>query len=200
MDMPVLEGSWVRLEPLSAEHLPALERIVYDPSIWRFMAGGIDSAESLQNWFDEAIRLRDAGTGMPWVTVLKGRGGAPDEVVGSTRFIDLNLTHRTVEIGNTWLIDTARGTRMNTDAKLLQLRYAFEDLKFVRVAFKTHVKNLRSQAAIRGLGANYEGTFRNHMIMPDGSRRDTAWYSIIDTEWPEVRETLERRLRAPVPA
>jgi N-acetyltransferase len=198
MKTPILEGSLVRLEPLSERHLLALERIAFDQTIWKYMANTMITATDLRRWFDDAVRLDIAGTGMPWVTVLKGVDGKADEVVGGTRFIDLNLTHRTVEIGNSWLVESMRGTRVNTEAKLLQLRYGFETLGLVRVAFKTHAKNLRSQAAIRRLGAKYEGTFRNHMLMPDGGHRDTVWYSIIDSEWREVCDLLERRLKAPV--
>jgi RimJ/RimL family protein N-acetyltransferase len=118
--------------------------------------------------------------------------------VGATRFIDLDLRNRTVEIGNTWLGEAARGTRINAEAKLLQLTYAFETLDLLRVALKTHAANQRSVSAIKGIGAIYEGTFRNHYVMPDGSSRDSAWFSIIRKDWPEVKDHLTRRLNAPV--
>ncbi len=108
------------------------------------------------------------------------------------------MRHRTVEIGNTWLTEAWRGTRVNTEAKLLQLTLAFETLGLNRVGFKTHVANKRSQSAIRAIGGVYEGTFRNHYVMPDGSLRDSAWYSILLKEWPDVKDTLIRRLKSPV--
>jgi RimJ/RimL family protein N-acetyltransferase len=151
-----------------------------------------------QAWAQAALDEQATGTTFPWVTVQKGRDGQPDKVVGATRFIDLDLRHRSVEIGNTWLGESARGTRVNAEAKLLQLTYAFETLDLLRVAFKTHSGNHRSQTAIKGIGAIYEGTFRNHYIMPDGSSRDSAWFSIIRRDWPEVKDLLTRRLNAPV--
>jgi RimJ/RimL family protein N-acetyltransferase len=142
--------------------------------------------------------MQATGNTLPWVTVKKGVAGEPDKVVGATRFVDLDLKHRTVEIGNTWLAEPFRGTRINPEAKLLQLTLAFETLDLVRVSFKTHVANHRSRTAIRAIGAQYEGTFRNHYIMPDGSLRDSEWYSITRKDWPDVKDLLNRRLNAPL--
>ena len=197
MDTPTLEGEIVRLEPLTESHLPALAAIAFDPTIWRYMIWPMKTPADLQNWFNAAKTAEAAGTALPWATICKGRNGHPDEVVGSTRFMDFDLRHRTVEIGNTWIAEAHRGTRINAEAKLLQLTYAFETLNLNRVAFKTHDHNQRSKSAIKGIGAIYEGTFRNHMIMPDGSLRDSAWFSIIRTGWPEVKDLLTRRLNAP---
>jgi N-acetyltransferase len=198
METPVLEGPGVRLDPLTLDNLPALEAVAFDPGIWRYMASPMRSHEDFLAWAQLALDAQAAGTGMPWVTVQKCRDGQPDRVVGATRFIDLDLRHRTVEIGNTWLGEAARGTRVNAEAKLLQLTYAFETLNLLRVAFKTHAANQRSVSAIRGIGAIYEGTFRNHYVMPDGSSRDSAWFSIIRKDWPEVKDHLTRRLNAPI--
>jgi RimJ/RimL family protein N-acetyltransferase len=198
MDTPILEGPGVRLEPLTLDHLPALEAIAFDPSIWRHMIFSVKTPAQLRTWVDFALHAQATGNTLPWVTLRKAIDGTPDELVGCTRFLDLDLHHRTTELGNTWLTAPFRGTRINTEAKLLQLTYAFETLGLLRVSFKTHASNQRSQAAIRGIGGIYEGTFRNHLLMSDGSQRDSAWFSIIDKDWPDVKDMLCRRLKAPL--
>jgi RimJ/RimL family protein N-acetyltransferase len=187
---PRLEGRTVRLEPLALSHLPALEQIAYDPGIWRYFNSVIETPPQLLAWAEAALKLQAAGTGMPWVTVLKSE----NKVVGSTRFIDLELHHRTVEIGHTWLSPAFHGKEVNSEAKLLQLTYAFETLDLRRVALKTHHENLQSQAAMRKMGAQYEGTFRNHYLRDDGSQRHSVWFSIIQEEWPQVKAGLEKKL------
>ncbi len=161
------------------------------------MLTSIQTPSGLRAWAESALKLEAAGTGMPWVVVLKQptilksqSPETPDKVVGSTRYIDLDLHHRTVEIGHTWLSPAYHGTGINPEAKLLQLTYAFETLNLRRVALKTHHENLQSQAAMRKLGAQYEGTFRNHYIMPDGSARHSVWFSITQEDWPQVRSKL----------
>ena len=198
MQTPVLEGKAVRLEPLTLEHLPALEAIGFDPSIWKYMIYSVRTPDDLRAWVEAALAAEAAGTALPWVTIKRGEDGAPDEVIGSTRFLDLDLRHRTTELGNTWLTAPYRGTRVNTEAKLLQLTFAFDTLNLLRVSFKTHSANQRSQAAIRAVGGVYEGTFRSHLLMPDGSQRDSCWFSITSKEWPEVKDMLTRRLKAPL--
>jgi len=197
MDTPTLEGPGVRLEPLTLAHLPALETIAFDPVIWKYMSRNVHTPADLRVWVDEALAAVAAGTALAWVTVRKATATEPEALVGSTRFLDLDMHNLTVELGHTWLNDSCRGTRINTEAKLLQLTYAFETLGLRRVALKTHGSNQRSQNAIRAIGAVYEGTFRNHMIMPDGSNRDSAWFSIILKDWPDVKDQLKRRLNAP---
>jgi len=187
MQTPTLEGPHVRLEPLSLNHLPALERIAFDPSIWRFMLARIHTPDDLRAWLNAALASPST---LPWVTINK----STNQPVGSTRFIDLDLTHRTTELGHTWLTPSARGTAINTEAKLLQLTFAFETLNLNRVAFKTHHDNQQSQAAMRAIGCVYEGTFRNHLIMPDGSHRHSAWFSIIREDWPTTKNLLQSRL------
>jgi RimJ/RimL family protein N-acetyltransferase len=198
MSTPALEGNIVRLEPLTLDHLPALEAVAFDPTIWRYMIFTVRTPAELRTWVQTALDAEAAGTAQPWVTLRKSTDSAPDEVIGCTRFLDINPIHRTTELGFTWITPAWRGTRVNTEAKLLQLSYAFDTLGFNRVAFKTHVANQRSQAAIRAIGGIYEGTFRNHLIMPDGSTRDSAWFSIIRQDWPEVKDMLTRRLKAPL--
>ena len=199
MTTPTLEGPRLRLEPLTLAHLPALEQIALGPAaapIWRYMLTSVKTPADLRTWAESALKLESAGTGMPWVTVLKSQSPeTPDKVIGSTRYIDLDLRHRTVEIGHTWLSPEHHGAGINPEAKLLQLTYAFETLNLRRVSLKTHHENLQSQAAMRKLGAQYEGTFRNHYIMPDGSARHSVWFSITQEDWPQVRTNLLARLQ-----
>ncbi|CAN5423456.1 GNAT family protein [soil metagenome] len=193
MPTPTLEGPRVRLEPLSLAHLPALEPVLLAPEVattWRHFRDVLKTPADLRTWVENALKLEAAGTGMPWVTILKSE----NRVVGTTRFIDLDLQNRTVEIGNTWLTPAVHQTGVNPEAKLLQLTHAFETLKLRRVALKTHHENLQSQAAMRKLGAQYEGTFRNHMIMPDSSTRHSVWFSITEEDWPKIKLELEKRL------
>jgi RimJ/RimL family protein N-acetyltransferase len=190
-EAPRLEGDRVRLEPLARHHLFGLEEIAYDSSIWKYMLTRVSNRSELESWLDSALAARANGQ-VPWVTILKPE----NRIVGSTRLIDLDLHHRTAEIGHTWISPRLQGASVNPEAKLLQLRYAFEDLGLNRVAFKTHHENLQSQAAIRKLGAVYEGTFRNHYVMPDGSLRHSVWFSITKEEWPSVRAKLVARLAA----
>ncbi len=190
-ETPVLDGLKVRLEPLTEAHLPALEKVAYDDRIWRYMTKRVKTQDDLRSWMNTALQAKAAGTSLPWVTVLK----SGNRVIGSTRFADLDLTHRTVELGNTWLAPQYHGAGLNPEVKLLQLAYAFEDLNLNRVAFKTHHENLQSQAAMRKMGAIEEGTFRNHYVMPDGTQRHSVWFSIIREDWPQVRSRLEQRLQ-----
>ena len=187
---PVLEGTRIRLEPMTLEHLSALAAVAFDDEIWRWMLNGANTPGDLRAWVENALRLEAAGTVMPWVTILKKNG----RLVGSTRFMDFNETHRTIELGSTWLARAFQGTGLNIEAKLLQLTFAFEQLKLNRVAFKTHHENLRWQAALRKIGASQEGIFRNHYVMPDGSQRHSVWFSIIREEWPRAKSLLERQL------
>lgn len=200
---PTLEGKNVRLEPLTLDHLTALEKIALDPLskpvIWRYMVHWPQTAHDLRAWVQVALDAEAEGTAMPWVTVMKSStSSVPDQVIGSTRFFSLDRVNKTVELGHTWIAPAFHGTRANTEAKFLQLCYAFEELHLHRVGLKTHHENRRSQAAIKGIGGVYEGTFRNHLIMPDGSQRDSCWFSFIKQDWPEVKDLLSRRLQAPV--
>lgn len=199
---PTLEGPRVRLEPLTLEHLPALETIALDPvskpAIWRYMLHWPQNATDLRAWVESALNAQAEGTTLPWVTVIKSTGeNTPDRVIGCTRFFGLDLKNKTVELGHTWISPAFQGTRANTEAKFLQLSYAFDELHLNRVSLKTHHENLRSQAAIKAIGGVYEGTFRYHLIMPDGSRRDSCFFSIVRPEWPDVKDLLSRRLNAP---
>jgi RimJ/RimL family protein N-acetyltransferase len=187
---PTLDGARIRLEPMTLEHLTGLEAVALDDRIWRYMTTWVKNRDDLKRWMESALKAETAGTVVPWVTVLK----AENRVIGSTRFLDFNRTHKTTELGSTWLAPEFHGAGLNAEAKLLQLRFAFEELRLNRVALETHHENLQSQAAIRKIGAPEEGTFRNHYVMPDGSARHSVWFSIIREDWPRVRSLLEERV------
>jgi N-acetyltransferase len=190
IDTPVLDGVLVRLEPMTEDHLAALEGVAYDDRIWRYMIVWVKSRDDLRAWLESALREKTAGTSLPWVTVLK----SGNRVIGSSRLFNLDLRHRTIELGHTWLAPQYHGAGLNAEAKLLQLRYAFDELGLNRVGLKTHHENLQSQAAMRKIGAVEEGTLRNHLVMPDGSARHSVYFSIIREEWPRVRSLLEERV------
>jgi N-acetyltransferase len=186
-----LEGSLVVLEPLEARHEQALFEVAQDAEIWRYIpfdAGG--SREAFHFWIEAALAESEAGNEVPFAT-LDARTGEP---IGSTRYLALRPAHRGLEIGWTWLAPSYWGTGANVEAKLLMLEHAFGSLGCVRVEFKTDARNERSRAALAALPARFEGIFRKHMILSGGRYRDSAYYSIVDDEWPEVRANLERRL------
>ena len=189
----VLEGEIVRLEPLARRHEKELFEAALDERIWRWMpydAGG--SRERFQDWLEDALAASSAGTEAAFATVEAATG----ELVGSTRYLALRPEHRGLEIGWTWLAPAHWQTGANVEAKLLMLEHAFERLGCLRVEFKTDSRNERSRAALAALPAQFEGIFRKHMLVRGGERRDSAYYSIIDDEWPEVRENLGRRIDA----
>jgi RimJ/RimL family protein N-acetyltransferase len=186
----VLEGRRVRLEPLGEQHRPDLvAAAMEEPEALRYMMTSI-AAHGWEAWIGEALQGVAAGEYVAWATVDRASGRA----VGSTRLGDIEPEHGRVEIGWTWIAPSHQRTAINTEAKLLQLRYAFEELGATRVALKTDGRNLRSQAAIERLGAIHEGVLRRHTRMPDGFLRDTVYYSILADEWPAVRARLEERL------
>jgi N-acetyltransferase len=187
---PTLDGVRIRLEPMTLEHLAGLEAVAFDDRIWRYMTTWVKNRDDLRRWVESALQQEAAGTTLPWVTVLKSE----NLVIGSTRFLDFDRVHKITELGSTWLTPEFHGSGLNGEAKLLQLRFAFEELKLNRVALKTHHENLQSQVAMRKIGAIEEGTFRNHYVMPDGSARHSVWFSIIREDWPRVRSLLEARV------
>jgi N-acetyltransferase len=183
-----LEGDVVRLEPLAARHLDDLWAASSDREVWRWLSiTQPASRDELRAWIEEAV----AGPDLPFATVLRASGAA----VGSTRYLTLRPEHRSVEIGWTWLARAAWGTGANVEAKLLMLSHAFEAWGCRRVELKTDALNERSRRAIEALGASFEGIHRKHMLVRGGENRDSAWYSVVDDEWPEVRARLEARLR-----
>ena len=186
----VLEGSLVRLEPLRPDHLPDLERVAFDLPIWQWTIMGPQDEAGLRRWVETALADAEAGTERPFATIDLASGRA----VGSTRYMSIVPEHRRLEIGWTWLGTALQRTGANREAKLLQLTHAFETLGANRVEFKTHSRNERSRAALAGIGATFEGIFRQHSIMPDGSLRDSAYFSVISPEWPAVKARLSGTL------
>jgi N-acetyltransferase len=181
-----LSGTIVRLEPLEPRHEEPLWAAAQDERAWLMMWMRADeSRDAFHAWFEYTQTLE-----VPFATVSV-RSGAP---IGSTAFLNVRERDRVVEIGNTWLTPSAWGTGANTEAKLLMMEHAFERNGFLRVEFKTDEKNERSRAALAALPAEFEGIFRKHMVVRGGERRDSAWYAVIDDDWPEVKANLLRRL------
>jgi N-acetyltransferase len=186
---PVLEGRIVRLEPLAAQHDDGLWAASRPPEIWTWLATQPTTREAFAAHLDEA---RHATGEVPFATI-DVRTGTP---IGMTRYLALRPADRGLEIGWTWLTPAAWRTGANVEAKLLQLEYAFETLRCLRVELKTHAANARSRGAMERLGATFEGVHRKHRIVPGIGVRDTAWYSVLDDEWPRVRDGLRARLDA----
>ncbi|MFL5688910.1 MAG: GNAT family N-acetyltransferase [Chloroflexota bacterium] len=182
----VLEGDRVRLEPLRADHLADLLVVGLDPPVWRWTIMGPHDEAGLRRWVDTALANAAEGIERPFATVDRATGRA----IGSSRFMSIVPEHRRLEIGWTWVGTSWQRTGANREAKLLQLTHAFETLRAQRVEFKTHSRNERSRNALAGIGATFEGVFRNHMIMPDGSVRHSAYFSITSEEWPAVKDRL----------
>ena len=187
----ILGGRKVRLEPLSLEHVARLAEVALEPEIWQWTLARPTTEADVRSWVEAALAGRAAGTEFPFVT-LDAATGRP---IGSSRYMNIVLEHRRLEIGWTWVAPAWQRTGANREAKLLMLGHAFDDLGCRRVEFKTDSLNEPSRTALLGIGAQFEGIFRNHMVMPDGRMRDSAYYSVIDSEWPEVREALEVGLR-----
>ena len=187
----VMEGAHVRLEPLSRTHLPSLTEIGLDPELWRWTLTQIHSLADMAAYVDAALADQQHGRALPFATVERASG----RVVGCTRFANFDRANRRAEIGWTWVARPWQRTPINTEAKYLMLRHAFESLGCIRVEFKTDALNERSRAAILRLGAVEEGVLRRHMVTVGGRVRDTVYYSVLDTEWPRIREHLEAKLR-----
>jgi RimJ/RimL family protein N-acetyltransferase len=182
-----LTGQLVRLEPLGREHHDGLWEASRDPRTWRWLSVVQPATrEELAGWIDAAL----AGPDYSFATVVVDG----DYVAGSTRFLSHRPEHRSVEIGWTWLAPSAWSTGANVEAKLLMLEHAFGVWGCRRVELKTDALNERSRGAMEALGAAFEGVHRKHMLVRDGENRDSAWYSVLDDEWPAVRERLLVRL------
>jgi N-acetyltransferase len=185
-----LEGEHVRLEPLRLDHLPRLTEIGSVEEVWRHLTGRFETEADMREFIETAMKWQSEGTAVPFATIDKATGLA----VGSTRFANIAREHRRVEIGWTWIAPQWQRTAVNTEAKYLMLRHAFETWGCGRVELKTNAKNEKSRRAMLRIGAKEEGTLRNHMVNPDGSFRDTVYFSIIDVEWPGVKRALEEKL------
>lgn len=192
----VLQGTHVRLDPLTHGHFDDLLAVALDEEIWRWTTERVRTPEEMRAWIDRALAMRDTGAAMPFATVALPHGKA----IGGTRFAAYSETDRRVEIGWTWIGRDWQRTAVNTEAKYLMLRHAFEVLKCLRVELRTDVLNERSRAAIRRIGAREEGILRKHGVTASGRVRDSVSYSILDDEWPEVKAGLEAKLdRASAP-
>jgi RimJ/RimL family protein N-acetyltransferase len=180
----------VRLKPLSLEHLDGLCAVGLDPELWKWIPLPVQDREGMRAYVETALDEQRRGVSLPFVTTLKQDG----RVVGSTRYGNVDLKNRRVEIGWTWIGREWQRTAVNTEAKFLMLRHAFETLGCFRVELKTDALNDRSRNAIKRLGAKEEGILRRHTLTASGRVRDTVYYSILDSEWPEVKAKLESRL------
>jgi len=184
-----LQGSIVTLEPLRPEHAEELWKAAQAPEIWTWLAN-LNERERFDHWLELSFEAASAGREGPFVTRLNADG----RLLGSSRFLNVRPADRVVEIGWTWLNPRAWRSGANVEAKLLMMGHAFETLDCVRVEFKTDARNERSRAALAALPARFEGILRNHMIVPDVGQRDSAYFSVIPSEWPAVRRNLEQRL------
>jgi len=185
-----LRGSIVSLEPLTLEHVPALARVGLDADLWRLQPRAIESLADMHDYVAQALAEQERGMSLPFAIVRS----ADRAVIGSTRYMDIALPHRRLEIGSTWLAPSAQRTGANVEAKRLLLAHAFDVLGMQKVVFKTEVLNAQSRTAILALGAVEEGIFRKQLISATGRPRDMIYFSILDTEWPSVRARLEQRL------
>ncbi|MGD0715377.1 MAG: GNAT family N-acetyltransferase [Gaiellaceae bacterium] len=173
----------MRLEPLEPRHEEPLWEAAQDERIWRWMrVRGDESRDAFRGWFESALAA------LGFATVVDSTS------LGHTSYLNVREDDRVLEIGNTWLVPPAWGTGANVEAKLLLMEHAFEREGFLRVEFKTDAKNERARAALAALPAQFEGVFRKHMLVRGGERRDSAWYSVIDDEWPAVKAALRERL------
>lgn len=187
-----LRGNHVRLEPLSLDHLPALWQAGRDPSIFRWFVEGIASEADMERFIKLGLAAQAAGHALPFVTIDAKR----EKIVGSTRFGNIDITNRHVEIGWTWICQDAQRTAINSEAKYLMLQHAFERWRCIRVEFKTDSLNEKSRAALARIGAREEGTLRNHFICDTGRYRHSVYFSITSDEWPTVQAGLAARLAA----
>jgi RimJ/RimL family protein N-acetyltransferase len=189
----LLEGSSVRLEPLRPEHAPMLWAVARDhlTDLFRWIPYRLKSLEDFQAFNRQVLDEQARGLSVPFATVER----FSEQIVGTTRFMNMDLANRKVEIGSTWIAPRWQRTVVNTEAKYLMLRHAFEVWQCLRVELKTDALNQRSRQAILRLGAKEEGALRKHMLTYDGRQRDSVYFSILDTEWPEVKTRLQSKLQ-----
>jgi len=189
----VLTGKYVRLEPMTEEHVPGLAKIGVGQTFWDFMLyGDINTVDDMRNWVRDILARAEKGTDLPFVAIQLASG----RVAGATRYLNILPNDRGLEIGGTWYGPEFQRTVVNTECKYLLLSHAFESLGCIRVQLKTDLRNERSQKAIERIGAVKEGVLRNHMILPDGRYRHSVFYSILDTEWPDVKNRLEEMMES----
>jgi RimJ/RimL family protein N-acetyltransferase len=189
-DAGPLEGSAIRLVPLSLDHVDALSEVLIVPDLWRWTPMHITSGADMRDFVERTIDERERGESVPFTTIERASG----RVVGLSRNLALEERHRRVEIGGTIIAPAWQRTRVNTEGRYLMLRHAFERWRCARVELKTDARNVRSREAILRIGAVEEGTLRKHMWLPDGTPRDSVYFSILDDEWPGVKKRLEEKL------
>jgi len=182
-----LRGVHATVEPLAAEHIEPIRAAAADGALWRLWYTSVPSPEATSAWLQRALDMRETQGAMPFAV----RAVASGDVIGSTRYFNVDAANRRLEIGHTWYARRAQRTAINTECKLLLLTHAFETLGCIAVEFRTHWFNHASRRAIERLGAKQDGVLRNHQLLADGSRRDTVVYSIVDGEWPAVRAHLK---------
>jgi N-acetyltransferase len=192
VEVVTLEGAHVRLEPLAETHVDGLTKVGLDEDLWRWIPFPVRTKEEIAAYVKTALEERARGVSLPFATVERATG----RVIGSTRYGNIDRVNHRVEIGWTWVARPWQRTAVNTEAKYLMMRHAFETLGCLRVELKTDSLNERSRAAILRIGAKEEGTFRNHMVTASGRIRHTVYFSVIDTEWPAVKAGLETKLEA----
>jgi RimJ/RimL family protein N-acetyltransferase len=188
-----LQGQYVRLEPLKMEHFDALWSVGQDPELWKWTPYQINTGDKMRMYIRAALDGQELGVTLPFVTIEQ----STDQVVGSTRFGNIDAPNHRAEIGWTWIGKPWQRTPVNTEAKFLMLQHAFEVWQCIRVELKTDALNIRSRMAILRLGAKEEGVLRHHMITDSGRLRDTVYFSIINDEWPDVKARLEALLAVP---
>ena len=188
-----LKGAHATLEPLTRDHEAALATAAADGEIWRLWYTSVATPEKMAGYIGVALDMRERLGGMPFVV----RENATGDVVGCTRYFNVDANNRRLEIGHTWYAQRAQRSAINTECKLLLLTHAFEKLRCIAVEFRTHWFNHASRAAIARLGAKQDAVLRNHQISPDGSYRDTVVFSIIESEWPAVKQHLRYQLERP---
>lgn len=187
----ILEGETVRLEPLRMEHLPDLCEVGLDESIWLWTANVIENENDMRRYVETALEESNRKVSLPFVTIEK----SANKIVGSTRFGNIDVENRRVEIGWTWINPRWQRTSINTEAKILMLAHAFETWNCIRVELKTDFLNSKSRNAVRRLGAIEEGILRRHAITETGRIRDTVYYSVLDSEWHGVKANLKSKIK-----
>lgn len=186
-----LEASRVRLEPLSESHHEGLSAVGLDPEIWSLNPSQVLDREQMMRYIRDALGGWQKGVALPFATMER----ASNTIVGSTRYMNIDAANKRVEIGSTWIAKPWRRTAINTEAKYLMMRHAFETLGCNRVELKTDMLNAQSRNAILRIGAKQEGILRSHMVTWSGRIRDTVYFSVIASEWPEVKAALEAKMR-----
>lgn len=186
----ILSGGYITLRPMTLDDAPSLFAVGDIKQLFQWMQAPIETQEEMQTWVESAIEAREKGMALPFVTMDNQSG----QVIGSTRFMNINLLHRHLEIGSTWIGKSSQRSPVNSEAKYLMLQYAFEELGCLRVEFRTDSMNLQSQKAIERLGAVKEGILKHHVVTRKGRLRDTVVYALLADQWPNLKYRLRANL------